>query len=140
MNLKHDVDLQRLLTESRLLERTKTPSGAGHRRHRATDLHLQGLGAKESLFAQQKMPMSHRKGIATKAAVREALRRREAKENGVILEKATQSSRVSKRRTRGVDGPTVGKFHHGMLKLSQRDVININNSGQSPRRGRMNKR
>lgn len=70
--------------------------------------------------------MSHRKGIIAKASMKEQLRRQQAKENGVILEKVVKSKRaVDSRRERGVGGPSVGKFVRGTLKLSKRDVAAI---------------
>jgi hypothetical protein len=71
--------------------------------------------------------MSHRKGIQAKALKKEKTRRREAKENGIILEKPTSLSKdvASKRRERGVGGPSVGKFTGGTLRLSRRDLLDL---------------
>ena len=99
------------------------PEGKG--RIKALDLRLQDLGAKPSLSEQVKMPLAHRKGIQAKAANRESSRRKEATENGIILEKAKFTGKVEKRRERGVDGPSIGKFRGGTLKLSSRDVRSI---------------
>ena len=105
-NLKNDIALQRLLTESHLLDTSTStslnPSGAN--RHKATDLRLLGLGSKASILAQKNMPLAHRKGIAAKAGEREERRRREAKENGIVLERAVkkEGGREDKRRERGV--------------------------------------
>lgn len=85
------------------------------------------------------MPLSHRKGISSKASEREQRRRREATENGVVLEKAKATIASAKRRERSVGGPTVGKFKGGTLKLSSRDVKSIEGpkwSGSGRRRGR----
>ena len=98
---------------------------SGRNRHKAVDLRLQSLGSKSSTLKQQKMPLAHRKGIVAKAADREDRRRREAKENGVILEKAVTSKKTRVKRQRGVDAPSVGKFRGGMLKLSKKDVADI---------------
>jgi len=109
-------------------------------------MRIQSLGSKESLFTQEKMPLSHRRGIAAKAASRQALRRKEAKENGIILEKASSSNGSSSitgksrgkssgvRRERAVDVPAVGRFRGGTLKLSRHDVLDIQGSGQSGKR------
>ncbi|KFY27271.1 hypothetical protein V493_03599, partial [Pseudogymnoascus sp. VKM F-4281 (FW-2241)] len=80
-NTANDLALHRLLTESHLL--TSTTSSSSHQthtlegtnRHRATDLRIQALGGKGSLFVQAKMPMHMRKGIAAKAEEREKGRR-----------------------------------------------------------------
>lgn len=128
LNLKHDLDLQRLLKESHLLEKSRTSTNPAKQRQMALDMRLQSLGAKQSLFTQQKMPAAHRMGIAKKADQRQSKRRAEAKENGVILEKASKKAGTPKRRERGVDVPGVGKFAGGTLKLSRRDVSSIQGS------------
>ena len=138
MNLKHDIELQRLLRESHLL----SPStGLAHttasNRHKATDLRLQALGAKTSLFGGEKMPASHRRGIIARAQEKEAKRRREASENGIVLEKERRGKKgmvgggEKKMRERSVGGPAVGKFAGGTLTLSKSDIRDI----QGPMRG-----
>jgi len=77
------------------------------------------------MLKQEKMPMSHRKGITNRATEKEAKRRQEAKENGIILEKVARSKKVVERRERGVGGPTVGQFKGGMLRLSKHDVAGL---------------
>ncbi|EXJ80419.1 hypothetical protein A1O1_08564 [Capronia coronata CBS 617.96] len=141
LNLKHDLDLQRLLKESHLLEEAKASSTLGSHRHKALDMRLQALGAKGSIFHQEKMPLTHRRGIITKATTREAVRRKEARENGIILERPTGKSNNSRaRRERGVDVPAVGKFRGGTLKLSRRDVADIQGPSRSGGRGRRGRR
>ena len=61
-NLKKDLALQRLLAESHLLDSSSSSTLSGNSRHKAIDLRLKALGSKSSLFTQEKMPMSHRKG------------------------------------------------------------------------------
>lgn len=133
-NVKNDLALQRLLKESHLLDPStfagKVSAPEGKSRLKSLDLRLQDLGAKQSISKQQKMPPSHRKGIAAKAIDREEKRRREATENGVVLEKAKSVLKTPKRRERAVGGPTVGKFSGGTLKLSSRDVKSIQGSKQ----------
>ncbi|KAK5680974.1 pre-rRNA processing and 40S ribosomal subunit assembly [Elasticomyces elasticus] len=136
-NLKQDLALQRLLKESHLLDFSSTatsstaPEGKG--RIKALDLRLKDLGAKKSLLEQEKMPIAHRKGIVAKATSRETVRRKDAVANGVILEKARVAAQPQKRRERGVDGPAIGKFKGGTLKLSAYDVKSIERSG--PQKG-----
>ncbi|KAI9844330.1 MAG: hypothetical protein M1837_005634 [Sclerophora amabilis] len=127
-NLKKDLALQRLLQESHLLDPHSSLSPSGTNRHKALDLRLQTLGSKTSIFKQEKMPMSHRKGITAKAVEREERRRKEAKENGIVLERPKNEKRSSERRERGIGGPAVGKFRGGMLKLSKEDVADIQGS------------
>ena len=69
--------------------------------------------------------MSHRKGIALKARVGEEKRRREAKENGIILEVAKAVKRQEGKRDRSVGGPSVGRFKGGTLTLSKNDIKDI---------------
>ncbi len=91
-NLKNDLALQRLLKESHLLDASafsgKVSAPEGRSRLKSLDLRIQDLGAKKSISEQEKMPLSHRKGILAKAAGREGSRRKEAAENGIVLEKA----------------------------------------------------
>lgn len=71
--------------------------------------------------------MSHRKGIIAKKADKEETRRREAKENGIILERAkiVEKKGADKRKDRGVGGPGVGRFSGGTLTLSKKDIFDI---------------
>ena len=72
------------------------------------------------------MPLAERKGISAKKAQRDIVRRQEAKENGIILEKAVKAKRrFDTKRQRGIGAPAVGKFRGGMLKLSKKDVADI---------------
>lgn len=138
-NLKKDLALQRLLKESHLLDpkSSLSLSHSGQNRHRVLDLRLQDVGSKSSVFAQQKMPLAQRKGITAKAREREELRRREAQENGIILEKATKSKKKDGSiRQRGIGAPSVGKLQGGMLKLSKKDVAQIEGPKQVARHKR----
>jgi len=126
--------LQRLLTESHLLNDDIGSGPAGKNRLKAVDLRLKSLGAKTSLLEQKNMPMSHRKGINAKKAEKESLRRREAKENGIILERVTgadDKSSSSKSHNKhqalrgGVSGHSIGKFRSGTLSLSKKDVSSL---------------
>lgn len=127
--------LQRLLKESHLLESQVSLSHSGKNRHKALDLRLQDMGSKSSIFDQKNMPMAHRQGILAKAAERDRTRRQDALENGVILEKPkpAKSAKVTKRQ-RGIGAPLVGKFQGGMLKLSKKDVAEIQGAKTSVRR------
>ena len=125
-NLRKDLELQRLLKESHLLQPQSSLVVSGKNRHKAVDLRLQDLGSKTSIYAQQKIPMAHSKGIAAKAAEKDRARRREAEENGIILEKAAKPKKGgTDRRQRALGLPSVGRFHGGMLRLSKKDVADI---------------
>ncbi|KAI9672232.1 MAG: hypothetical protein M1831_002046 [Alyxoria varia] len=127
-NLQNDLALQRLINESHILDKAHNANSA-QSRQRILDMRMQSLGSKKSMLAQEKMPMSHRKGIVAKGNEKEGRRRQEAKENGIVLEKASKLRKsTAPRRLRGVDGPAVGKFEGGTLNLSKRDVASINNS------------
>ncbi|KAL6236630.1 hypothetical protein BDW75DRAFT_206059 [Aspergillus navahoensis] len=132
LNLQNDLALQRLLKESHLLESASDLAPTGKNRHKALDLRMQELGAKSSLYYQKNMPSSMRKGIKAKAVSKEDKRRREARENGIVLEKPAPKKQISSgRRERGVGGPSIGKFAGGTLNLSKRDVAHV----QASRRG-----
>lgn len=82
------------------------------------------------------MPMSHRKGMIAKQTEREEKRRREARENGIILEKAKSTKKSSEgKRDRGVGAPAVGTFSGGTLKLSKKDIFDI----EGPKRSTFNR-
>ncbi|KAI1106844.1 hypothetical protein F4804DRAFT_270195 [Jackrogersella minutella] len=148
--LKNDLALQRLLSESHLFSKSGQNEGStehvGRNRHIATDLRLAALGSKASIYKQAKMPMAHRKGITTAAATRESKRRKEARENGIILERPVSGSAKGgtkmRRRERAVDGPAVGTLRNGMLKLSRKDITEIqgNDRGSKSRDGGKRKR
>lgn len=163
--LANDLALQRLISESHILSASNPFNSIGSRgassadvraftegriRKRTTDLRLQKLGSKESIFTQRKMPMNMRKGILAARESREEKRRREARENGIILERAQdksgkKSARKSKK-GRGdvdVDMPGMGKFKNGELRLSKREVkavemegMRMDNGGKRKRRRR----
>lgn len=97
-------------------------------------MRLKALGSKSSILQQEKMPMSHRKGIVAKAKDREVRRRQEAKENGIILEKVTRVKQSEEKRVRGVTGPAVGKFKGGTLRLNKRDLADITGPKKFKRR------
>jgi hypothetical protein len=129
------------LNESHLLDSASDLNPTGKNRHKAIDLRLQSLGAKNSIFEQHKMPKSQRIGIQSKAAKREETRRRDARENGVILEKPTfKQKRKEKRRERGVDAPAVGKFAGGTLRLSKQDLASITGPKKRTKMGKKSRR
>lgn len=135
--LANDLALQRLLSESHLLSRdpaSSAPFAAGRMRQKSLDLRVQALGANvESIFAQKKIPMALRKGQAANRAAREAKRRREARENGVVLErKGGKRPERPRRKTGEVDvgRPAVGRLKGAELRLSERDARSIEGSGE----------
>jgi hypothetical protein len=71
--------------------------------------------------------MSHRKGITAKQRERESRRRKEARENGIVLEKAKGEAKRQRdgKRNRDIGGPGVGRFSGGTLRLSKRDILDI---------------
>lgn len=147
-HLKNDLELQKLLRESTLLSanaptystRTGGTRDATDVRHKLTDLQLQSLGAKKSIFTQKSMPMSHRKGIAAKTKMRDEKRRAEAKENGITLEKERKVRKVAGKRERGVGAPSVGKFKGGTLTLSKKDLRGLTSSSGDKMKGKKGRR
>ncbi|KAI0816474.1 hypothetical protein GGR55DRAFT_627096 [Xylaria sp. FL0064] len=152
--LKNDLALQRLLAESHLFSPAgssgdssdTTTEHVGRNRHLATDLRLAALGSKASIYKQAKMPMAFRKGIQAAAEGRETKRRREARENGIVLERPVASSLGKKAgkgkrssASRAIDAPAVGRMNSGMLKLSKRDIADIQ-GGESRKEGTFTKK
>ncbi|CAI7645945.1 unnamed protein product [Penicillium pancosmium] len=135
-NFKHDLALQRLLKESHLLDSADDLAPTGKNRLKALDLRMQELGAKSSLY-KQKMPDAHRRGINAKAASKDEKRRREAKENGIILERPSKVSKSNNngRRERGVGGASIGKFSGGTLNLSKQDLFSMKSKPSRSSRG-----
>ncbi|KAI1166779.1 hypothetical protein F5B18DRAFT_559993 [Nemania serpens] len=140
--LKNDLALQRLLAESHLFSSAAGRGGesgdatehVGRNRHLATDLRLSALGSKTSIYKQAKMPMAFRKGIQAAADGRETRRRREARENGVVLERPSgPGAKAAKGKRKGparvIDAPAVGRMSNGMLTLSKRDISEIEGGG-----------
>lgn len=158
--LANDLALQRLISESHILsasnpfnavgrggDSSSSSSSAaaaaaafaeGRTRRLTTDLRLQRLGSKGSIFAQQKMPMGMRKGISAAREAKEDRRRREARENGIILEKAAaggqQGAGKKAKRSKGrgglaVDMPGMGRFKDGELRLSKSEVRAVEMEG-----------
>lgn len=151
--LAQDLELRRLISESHLLSSLNNShsssssafSGAGadangteqklfaagRVRQKTTDLRVQALGSKDSVFTQKSMPMNMRKGIVAAAASREAKRRKQARENGVILEREVKTDGKRKRpgkKDMGIDMPGMGRFKGAQLKLNERDVKGIEGS------------
>lgn len=92
-------------------------------------MRIQALGSKTSVFKQEKMPMNMRKGITAVAEAREAKRRREARENGIILERpATSRKKRQRNRDIAVDQPGMGRLRGAELRLNDGDVRKIEGS------------
>lgn len=74
--------------------------------------------------------MSMRKGITAAKVAGEAKRRKEAKENGVILEREVGNKKMKKRPQRddAVDRPGIGRMKGAQLRISERDVKSIENT------------
>ncbi|KAL7909538.1 hypothetical protein GGI35DRAFT_386531 [Trichoderma velutinum] len=147
--LAQDLELRRLIAESHLLQTNKPLSlaaalsttsspnaqpkafSSGRVRQKALDMRIQALGSKTSILKQEKMPMHMRKGINAAVVEREAKRRREAKETGVILERETGKKKRRDRKSGGGGGggggfgPAVGRLKGAELRISERDVKNI---------------
>ncbi|KAL9624597.1 MAG: hypothetical protein Q9160_001262 [Pyrenula sp. 1 TL-2023] len=132
LNVKKDLALQRLLKESHLFDHKAGRISQESKRHQTTDIRLQSLGSKESTFAQERMPMSHRQGMHAKATAREAIRRKEAKDNGIVLERGPISKRQRGKKERAVGEPSVGRFSEATLVLSEKDVRTIEGGSRAP--------
>ncbi|KKA29272.1 hypothetical protein TD95_005460 [Thielaviopsis punctulata] len=155
--LKQDIELQRLLNESHLLaeptarlhvvSNTNKPFSAGKLRVKTTDMRIQALHhSAGSSLVQQNIPMNIRKGRHAAQAAREEKRRRDARENGVVLERKGVDPAAKKRRRTGdyagprVDMPGVGRMSGAELRISDRDVRNIEGPKRSFGRDRGGRR
>ncbi|KAL8347113.1 hypothetical protein RB601_003324 [Gaeumannomyces tritici] len=127
----------------------------GRLRRRTADLRMQALGSRESVFAQPAMPLAIRRGIAQHRAAREQRRRREARECGVILEAPSSSSSSSAKSRAGGGGgggsgarrggpkvgmPGVGKMRGAELRISARDVRDIEGRKAGPEKRKKKRR
>jgi hypothetical protein len=74
---------------------------------------------------QVNVPMNIRKGIQKKQEAKKAEQAKSAKDAGIILEAQVRKKGGSKRRERAVGGPSVGSFRGGMLRLSSKDLQDI---------------
>lgn len=74
--------------------------------------------------------MNMRKGMVAARVAGEAKRRKEAKENGVVLEREVGVKKVKKRARRddAVDRPGIGRMKGAQLRISERDVQSIENT------------
>lgn len=151
--LANDLALQRLIAESHILSASGANAShwqsqhaagtatntrafaAGRTARKTTDMRVQALGAKESILSQAKMPMSMRKGIVGAATTKEVRRRKEARENGIILEREVKKAKTTKKKGRGerpVDLPAVGRMRGAELRVSAREVKAIAASVRGP--------
>lgn len=85
--------------------------------------------------------MNMRKGIVAAATARETKRRREARENNVVLEKETgKKKRRDRVKGMGVDRPGVGRLKGAELRINEHDVKRIEGTrdvfGRKASRGR----
>lgn len=110
---------------------TSSDAPSGKDRAKAIDLRLQQLGAKKSILVQEKMPMSHRKGIVAKQKLKEDKRRQEAFDVGIVLEKKVRKKTMDPKRLRGVGGAGIGKARGATLSLSQDDISKIQGPKQT---------
>jgi Domain of unknown function (DUF4602) len=93
------------------------------------------LGGKEA--NKGNVPLRIRKGIQNAKKQREEKKEKEAREAGIVMA-TKQKNKPEKTRQRGLKTTAgVGKFKNGMLKINERDIRRINNSGsKSGRRGK----
>ncbi|KAK6522228.1 hypothetical protein TWF281_002795 [Arthrobotrys megalospora] len=135
LNLEHDQALHRLLTESHLLDSTLSHSSAKNR-HKAIESRIISLGG-NPIKQKGNIPMHIQKGMKLKQRLREEKVKREAKENGVVIDKESKRAkerrkdmermqrRKGEKRDAGVGHASIGKFRGGELRLSRRDVAGM---------------
>lgn len=143
-HLKKDLELSRLIQESHLLSKNSAaaqqPAKQDYQgRLKTTESRLAALGAKDTVLKQRNVPNTIRYGIKNKEREREQKRRKEAQENGIVLEKAQAKKRgntMEKKRERSVGNPGVGKFKGGTLTLGKRDLSKLTTPKSALMKGR----
>ena len=99
----------------------------GRLRHLTLDSRISHLGGKET--PKGNVPLRIRKGIEAAKAKRQEKSEREAQEAGILMP-VKRKSKPMKVRERGLKTPSgVGKFKNGMLKINEREIRRVNNSG-----------
>lgn len=142
--MSQDLELHRLITESHLLDPHSKlhskPFADGRIRMHTADHRITTLApGTTSILSQKSMPMSMRKGIETTKKGREDLRRKEATENGVVLERkgggaggaggSGAKGKNKKKPHARVDMPGIGRMKGSELTLSESDIKSIESSG-----------
>jgi hypothetical protein len=99
------------------------------------DSRISHLGGKE--IPKGNVPLRIRKGIEVAKAKRQEKSEREAQEAGILMPVKLKSKPL-KVRERGLKTPSgVGKFKNGMLKINEKEIRKVNNSGSGiGRRGK----
>lgn len=126
-----------------LLHRSPNPSAASVSRLAKSPL---SNPSSSSIFAQSQIPMALRKAQAANRVAREGKRRAEARENGVVLERrggagasegagAGAGRRKKPRREAEVGLPNVGRMRGAELRLSQKDIREMESQTSAGRRG-----
>ncbi|KAK6342049.1 hypothetical protein TWF730_001531 [Orbilia blumenaviensis] len=133
LNLKNDIALHTLLTESHLLDHKTLTHSTPKNRHKAIESRIVSLGG-NPLKSGGNIPIAIQKGMKAKQRLKEEKFKREAKENGIVVDKESkrakerrknkerQERRRGEGRDAGVGHAKVGKFRGGELRLSRRDV------------------
>lgn len=102
----------------------------------ATDLRITSLAptGTKSILAQDKMPMTMRKGIKAAKKGREDKRRKEAWENGIVLERKgglPENANRKRKRPASVDLPSVGRLRGAELRLSESDLRSMGGNART---------
>jgi hypothetical protein len=134
-NLKNDIDLQRLLRESNLLAEHATKGDPARLHHLTLNARISHLGGKEE--RRGNVPLKIQKGIKQAKVQRQEKKEREAQEAGILMP-VKRKRQAQKPRERGLKTAAgVGKFRNGMLKINEREIRRVNNTGSGgPRRGK----
>ncbi|CAN6674720.1 hypothetical protein TRVA0_062S00364 [Trichomonascus vanleenenianus] len=132
-DIKNDLALQRLISESHILAEANQHSGAdisldfdpiGKSRLKALDTRLKSLGAKQE--KSQSMPMNMAKGIKQAQKTKQEKYTKHAREAGIILAKVSKdTSKKTKKRDRGLKIASVGRnTRHGLI-ISQQEIARV---------------
>lgn len=140
-DLKNDLELQRLIEESHILQEQQEFSGAsisigdpmesiGKNRIKILEARMAKAGAKKKT---EKMPMAIAKGIKNKAKERSDTHKFRAKESGIVLarEKKVRKQRVH---DKGLKINSVGKSTAHGVTVSQRDIARVQSKTRRKKR------
>ncbi|KTW27412.1 hypothetical protein T552_02391 [Pneumocystis carinii B80] len=122
--LKNDIALQRLLRECHLLKKGSDSSTfslepVGKQRHKIIENRIKLLGGKE---IKEKIPFKIRLGMKLKAKIRSDIAKKKAKESGLVRALPAPKSKAKHKRNYGLNEIRIGKYHKGMITLSEKDI------------------
>lgn len=80
---------------------------------------IKRLGGKE---VKEKVPLKIRLGMKRKAKIRSEIAKKKAKEAGVVRALPVSKAKRKYKRNHGLNEIRIGKYHKGMVTLSEKDI------------------